>query len=505
MTPQKFQNFPTNSEQPDSAQHGIAGADQQHFNQPATSDYDQIDGADFGLDFTPTAAQNSAHNLGNSGQNLDRTFNQQEAKHSTPLPFPQRSVQPRKEMEEEKAREYQIGDTVVRFSIFEAMKHPREDHSILSVDISEELDGMEFLSDIDSDLEVSDFGQENEFVSLLEDILEVEESAACGKPLYNLLDPSQSVPVFHWRRRKGNDHHPRIPFSPEEAPKAAQRVEGAVIQCRSELRRLQGFVSENSALISLVRSLPDELSHEIMAREICLPFLLFILSKSPSLPAKIPTPIIVSLVKSDRFLLEVLLGDGYYAERTVKQTMDILHRRGKAMEAQVEALKATMLDLEAEAEFFNSTTEEAISNHIVALKVLFKSQLKQSQVEHQLRCEVEIQSHLRHPNILHLYGYFYDKTRVYLILEYAAKGELYKELQKPKCFSERRTATILPHDIFVYHGNVQKSMAAASAEGGLDPILAYTTGVEIEQLQWSSSQPDWVAIAYSTKLQILRV
>ncbi|KAG6478848.1 hypothetical protein ZIOFF_062293 [Zingiber officinale] len=75
--------------------------------------------------------------------------------------------------------------------------------------------------------------------------------------------------------------------------------------------------------------------------------------------------------------------------------------------------------------------------------------------------------------------------------EYAAKGELYKELQKSKCFSERRTAT--------------KSMAATSAEGGLDPILAYTAGAEIEQLQWSSSQPDWVAIAYSTKLQILRV
>ncbi|KAG6533168.1 hypothetical protein ZIOFF_007034 [Zingiber officinale] len=33
------------------------------------------------------------------------------------------------------------------------------------------------------------------------------------------------------------------------------------------------------------------------------------------------------------------------------------------------------------------------------------------------------------------------ETRVYLILEYAAKGELYKELQKSKCFNERRTAT----------------------------------------------------------------
>ncbi|XP_021689746.2 serine/threonine-protein kinase Aurora-1 isoform X2 [Hevea brasiliensis] len=84
---------------------------------------------------------------------------------------------------------------------------------------------------------------------------------------------------------------------------------------------------------------------------------------------------------------------------------------------------------------------EKRSNHIVALKVLFKSQLQQSQVEHQLRREVEIQSHLRHPNILRLYGYFYDQKRVYLILEYAAKGELYKELQKCKYFSERRAAT----------------------------------------------------------------
>lgn len=56
------------------------------------------------------------------------------------------------------------------------------------------------------------------------------------------------------------------------------------------------------------------------------------------------------------------------------------------------------------------------SNHIVALKVLFKSQLQQSQVEHQLRREVEIQSHLRHPNILRLYGYFYDQVRCHVLL-----------------------------------------------------------------------------------------
>jgi len=55
------------------------------------------------------------------------------------------------------------------------------------------------------------------------------------------------------------------------------------------------------------------------------------------------------------------------------------------------------------------------SNHIVALKVLFKSQLQQSQVVHQLRREVEIQSHLRHPHILRLYGYFYDQVCLFLL------------------------------------------------------------------------------------------
>ena len=48
----------------------------------------------------------------------------------------------------------------------------------------------------------------------------------------------------------------------------------------------------------------------------------------------------------------------------------------------------------------------------------------------------------RHPNILRLYGYFYDKTRIYLILEFAAKGELYKELQKAGRFDEKRSAKV---------------------------------------------------------------
>lgn len=41
-----------------------------------------------------------------------------------------------------------------------------------------------------------------------------------------------------------------------------------------------------------------------------------------------------------------------------------------------------------------------------------------------------------------MFGYFHDKTRVYLILEFAPRGELYKELQRCGRFDEKRTATV---------------------------------------------------------------
>ncbi|KAI8580994.1 hypothetical protein K450DRAFT_234102 [Umbelopsis ramanniana AG] len=83
---------------------------------------------------------------------------------------------------------------------------------------------------------------------------------------------------------------------------------------------------------------------------------------------------------------------------------------------------------------------EKQSGYIIALKVLYKTELAHSNIERQLRREVEIQGNLRHPNILRLYGYFHDETRVFLILEFAAKGELYKQLQKYGKFPERIAA-----------------------------------------------------------------
>ncbi|KAJ8264827.1 hypothetical protein COCON_G00139260 [Conger conger] len=48
-----------------------------------------------------------------------------------------------------------------------------------------------------------------------------------------------------------------------------------------------------------------------------------------------------------------------------------------------------------------------------------------------------------HPNILRLYGYFHDASRVYLILEFAPRGELYSELQRCGRFDDSRSATYI--------------------------------------------------------------
>jgi len=83
---------------------------------------------------------------------------------------------------------------------------------------------------------------------------------------------------------------------------------------------------------------------------------------------------------------------------------------------------------------------ERSSGFICALKVLHKHEIKKGSVEKQVRREIEIQSNLRHPNVLQLYGHFHDNKRIFLILEYAGKGELFKHLQRETRFPEWKAA-----------------------------------------------------------------
>jgi serine/threonine protein kinase len=88
---------------------------------------------------------------------------------------------------------------------------------------------------------------------------------------------------------------------------------------------------------------------------------------------------------------------------------------------------------------------ERTSKLVVVLKILSKKKLLRYKFETQTRREIEIHSNLTHPNIIKLYGYFWDEKRVYLILEYATGGEVYKDLisQPLKRYTEKTSANYM--------------------------------------------------------------
>ncbi|ONI14383.1 hypothetical protein PRUPE_4G278300 [Prunus persica] len=128
-------------------------------------------------------------------------------------------------------------------------------------------------------------------------------------------------------------------FPVEDAQKAAKRLQDSIAERQPMLDQLGGFVADNASLINLVRRLPDHLHHDIM-----VPF-----GKAAFFPGR--------LVHTNEFL--VLLGEGYYAERTSRQTLEILKRRGMALDSQVDSLNAMLDDLKLEASFLDATASEA--------------------------------------------------------------------------------------------------------------------------------------------------
>jgi len=131
---------------------------------------------------------------------------------------------------------------------------------------------------------------------------------------------------------------------------------------------------------------------------------------------------------------------------------------------------------------------EKKSKFIVALKVLSKKQLVKHNVQHQLRREIEIQSHLHHRNILQLFGYFYDDHRVYLILEYAPRGELYRKLKDAQHFDEQTSSVYISqiidaltvcHSRDVIHRDIKPE----------NILIGYNGELKIADFGWSVHAP----------------
>ncbi len=58
-------------------------------------------------------------------------------------------------------------------------------------------------------------------------------------------------------------------------------------------------------------------------------------------------------------IAQVLLGEGYYAERSAKQAVEILERRSEFLDSKINATKVHIGDLEAEATFVKNIADEA--------------------------------------------------------------------------------------------------------------------------------------------------
>ncbi|KAJ1701656.1 hypothetical protein LUZ63_001435 [Rhynchospora breviuscula] len=119
---------------------------------------------------------------------------------------------------------------------------------------------------------------------------------------------------------------------------------------------------------------------------------------------------------------------------------------------------------------------EIESGFPVALKVIFKEKLDKYQFWEHLTREIVIQSSLQHPNVLRLFAWFHDETRIFLVLEYAANGELYKLLRSVGHFTEKRAATYVAslaralaycHEKHVIHRDIKPENLLLDLDGRL--------------------------------------
>ncbi|CAD8101088.1 unnamed protein product [Paramecium primaurelia] len=80
--------------------------------------------------------------------------------------------------------------------------------------------------------------------------------------------------------------------------------------------------------------------------------------------------------------------------------------------------------------------KEIKTGKLFAMKAMKKEELFKYCTVDNLKREIKIQRKLHHPNIIKLDSYFEDKTNVYLILEYAEEGSLFKKIKKQRRLSE---------------------------------------------------------------------
>ncbi|CAG9760646.1 unnamed protein product [Ceutorhynchus assimilis] len=107
---------------------------------------------------------------------------------------------------------------------------------------------------------------------------------------------------------------------------------------------------------------------------------------------------------------------------------------------------------------------ERRSGYLVAVKTLLKKDVVEEGSERDILHEIEIHSHLKHPNIIQMLCWFHDSHRIYIVSDYAGQGAVSQHLKDAGRFDDQRSAKYIYqvaaaleycHDNHVIHRDIK--------------------------------------------------
>jgi aurora kinase len=129
------------------------------------------------------------------------------------------------------------------------------------------------------------------------------------------------------------------------------------------------------------------------------------------------------------------------------------------------------------------------TNYLVALKKMELQNLVDNKLLPQLRREIEIAFNARHPYLLRTYGYFWDNEHIFLILEPCAKGMLYSELQRVKCYppstAARYVAQLAEALLYLHQHNILHRDIKPE-----NILLDHNSNIKLSDFGWSVHDPN---------------
>ena len=90
-----------------------------------------------------------------------------------------------------------------------------------------------------------------------------------------------------------------------------------------------------------------------------------------------------------------------------------------------------------------------ITGHKVAIKILNKRKIKMQGVFEKVKREIKVLRRFNHPHIIKHFEFIDTSSDIFIVLEYAEKGELFDLIQKKEKVSKTSSLIIMTHNCFI--------------------------------------------------------